>query len=613
MTTEFIKNPFVVKSPEDIGAEEANRLFVNVLTDLQKVEQPGHIMLNGPRGCGKSMIFRFLQADCQLLSRKCALGDLPYFGILIRIRNTSPNITELRRLADAPVRNMLNEHFITMYCAAAIFKYLSELVPKSATEDTNSELLDYYRAFMELSKRSGWRVTDNEAGAMPRSSDVFAAIHQRCNGWYQDTIAFARALAFESGERPPLRGPLCGYMDFLFPLLCDLKKLALMPRCPIYLLIDDADLLSYTQTRVLNSWIATRTSADVSLKLSTQLGYRTYRTSTGTMIDTPHDYSDINVIDVYTTRRGRYVERVKEIVQKRLKLAGLDIAPEEFFPPYDPQEQRIGQIAEDIRTGKHPLSGKGFRVADDVMRYARPEYFRELSGAAKSTPSYFYSGFEQLVHISSGLIRYFLEPAALMYGEQQAKHPDSTVNRIDPSIQHEMVSRSAEELMTTQFKRVGPEDSEIEEDPQRMSEFQQKKYRLQSLIEVLGGTFRAKLLSDDAERRVFSIAFTDSPDPTLLELFELGVQAGYFHRKTIGNKDGTGRTPLYILTRRLAPYFKLDPSSFAGYLFVTSARLWTAIQTPGATLRSIKREGASVLSVATGQLQLFAEDNTVPL
>jgi hypothetical protein len=610
MTKGLVLNPFAVKSPEDIAAEEAVALFVDVLTDHAKVEQPGHCMLNGPRGCGKSMIFRFLEADCQCLHRQCALAQLPYLGVLVRVRNTMLNLTELRRLSDLPIRNLLNEHFVVTYVTANVFSYLAKL-PIEATKTNTNEARAYYNGtFRKWAQRCGARGID-ELAQVASPTEVLRIISEQCNAWYHDTVQYAKRITFGRPEHVPFNGPLCSYMDFLFQLLLELRTLPFLPRKTVYLLLDDADLLNRTQTRVLNSWIATRTSDEVSIKVATQLGYKTYQTIAGGAIDTPHDYSEVNVMDLYTTRHGRYLMRVREIVEKRLRLAGIDKSPDQFFPAYHPQEQRILEIADDIRSGKHRLSGRGFRASDDVVRYARPEYFRELGGASKSTPSYFYAGFDQLVHISSGLIRYFLEPAGLMFGEHQARSPGSVPDLVDPSVQHDMVTRAAEELMTTQFSRISPEDPEIEDNPEKMSEFQRKKYLLQNLVVVLGGTFRAKLLSDDAERRVFSVAFTDTPDPALVELFELGVQAGYFHRKTIGNKDGTGRTPLYILTRRLAPYFKLDPSSFAGYVHVTSEKLWAAIRNPSVALRSIKRDGSAAFFEDGGQLPLFGDEGMV--
>ena len=128
--------------------------------------------------------------------------------------------------------------------------------------------------------------------------------------------------------------------------------------------------------------------------------------------------------------------------------------------------------------------------------------------------------------------------------------------------------------------------------------------KLSNLIRTLCGTFRQILLSDRSERRVFSIAFSDTPDEEIKRVLKLGSQLGYFHVSAIGNKDGTGRTPLYVLSRRLAPHFNLDPTSFAGYLFVTSDRVRQALSNPDRLLRQMKTKGVDAV-FETGQLELF--------
>src|SRR5207248_651886 len=142
------------------------------------------------------------------------------------------------------------------------------------------------------------------------------------------------------------------------------------------------------------------------------------------------------------------------------------------------------------------------------------------------------------------------------------------------------------------------------QDALHLARLKDNKIKLHNLIRALGGVFHAKLISRDAERRVFSVAFSDTPDPEVLELFNLGIQFGYFHRSTIGNKDGTGRTPLYVLSRRLAPQFGLDPTGFAGYLFITNDRILEAIANPDKFLRKIKTQGVSN-AFEERQLQLF--------
>ena len=82
------------------------------------------------------------------------------------------------------------------------------------------------------------------------------------------------------------------------------------------------------------------------------------------------------------------------------------------------------------------------------------------------------------------------------------------------------------------------------------------------------------------------------------------MRYAYFHSSSIGNKDGTGRTRLYVLTRRLAPYFLLDPTSFAGYLWTTTDMLREAMAHPDKLLRRMKKDGVSTV-LETGQLTLF--------
>ena len=133
-----------------------------------------------------------------------------------------------------------------------------------------------------------------------------------------------------------------------------------------------------------------------------------------------------------------------------------------------------------------------------------------------------------------------------------------------------------------------------------------KMDKLFNLLKWLGGTFFLKLTSHDSERRVFSVALSGKADPEVVRIFELGVRYSYFHRSSIGNKEGTGRTRLYVLTRRVAPYFSLDPTTFAGYLWTTSDVLAQAMENPDRLLGRMRREGVSQ-TLESGQLKLFED------
>ena len=601
-------NPFKVLTPEDMDAADVQALFVDVFTDFYKIVEQGHTMVSGPRGCGKSMMFRYLLPDCQRLARGLELSQLSFCGVLASIKNTAPNLTELHRLEAQHADVILNEHILTVFVASKVFSTLSNSVADIALEHSGVT-----RAFVEsvLAPRlamAGW----NEPLNIPMDAhpaQVFAQCAAMFDRLYVEVNQYARRLSIAPEHPIPYSGALCGYLDFLFPVLQGLRSLPFLPKGPFYLLIDDADYLNVTQTRVLNSWVSTRTAGDVSIKISTQLRYKTFRTIAGPAIQSPHDFQEINIADVYTSSRSRYPNRVEAIVRKRLMRAGCsesEADPRTFFPADKVQEEKILSIAKQLKES-WPDSGRGYRADDDVARYARPEYIKSLAGQSKSTSSFSYAGFEQLVHISSGLIRYFLEPAAQMYDEERARSDRAPVRFIRQGIQDAVIRAEAERLMFSEFDRMLEDETDYaasHEPAEALEDVQKVTERLRNLLRVLGNTFYQKLVSEDSERRVFSVAISGTPDPELIRVFDMGVRYGYFHRSSIGNKDGTGRTRLYVLTRRLAPHFNLDPSSFAGYLFVTNDLLFDAMCNPDKTLRKIKETGVS-RAFEQGQLTLF--------
>jgi hypothetical protein len=336
--------------------------------------------------------------------------------------------------------------------------------------------------------------------------------------------------------------------------------------------------------------------------VSTQLKYKTFLTVAGQSISTPHDFSEINISTIYTSDRTKYVKRVKAIVEKRLNNVGLRITAKRFFPEDQKQAEAINQLKIRLREQWESGGGRGFRARDDVTRYARPEFIKSLGGTRKSTSSYSYSGFEQLVHISSGIVRFFLEPASQMYSEQKSRNtsPNSPIYEIQPGIQDYYSRKLADQFLYLEMDR-------LKRDPEITAEKLNTLDKLGNLILAMGGTFQAIMDdSEKAERRVFSIAFSDQPDNDILDVLHLGVAEGYLHESTIGNKEGTGRTRLFIMSRRLAPCFNLDPTSFAGYLFVTSERIEQAMHNPNKYLRDLTKTAIDKF-FEQKQLRLFEE------
>lgn len=601
MTEALLDNPFQITSPEDLTAQQTVLLFVDVFTDFYKITDAGHVFLKGPRGTGKSMMFRYLQPDCQCLDKSKTFEELPFLGIYVPLKNTNFALTELRRFEHRHASDILNEHIMVMHFCVNIFHTLAQSKLYQNMESIDSQVRAFYKntflynILKELPYDENFHLDQNSS-----TSGTFEKMKCISVDLYHRALSYAKKLAFRK-DLIPYDGPLYDYINFLVPVLSELSRIAGFPKGPIYLLVDDAHCLNETQARVLNSWVATRTSQKVSLKISTQYDYKTYYTTTGTTIDTPHDYSEIDINTIYTGSKSRYREQVAAIVKKRLNLFGLkDTTAEQFFPVDVEQEAAIEKIAEQYRAKHDAGKGKGFYRSDDALRYARPDFIKNLAGRRKSSSTYSYAGFNQLVHLSSGIVRHFIHPAHLMFAETKSKYDKESVQFIPASIQDKIVREQANEFLFSEMEKIGikgHENAPPREDIKKLS----------NLIQCLGGTFKQILLSDRSERKVISIAFSDSPSERVLRILDLGIRLGYFQISTIGRKDSksSGRTRLYILSRRLAPIWNLDPTGFAGYLFVTNSRIEEAMSYPTRLLRRLASNGISEESQLI-QLELFS-------
>lgn len=237
----------------------------------------------------------------------------------------------------------------------------------------------------------------------------------------------------------------------------------------------------------------------------------------------------------------------------------------------------IKEEAELIRQ-EHKINGHSERVDDDVRRYAIPNYITKLGGTRKSRSTYRYTGLDNIIHLSSGLVRYLLDSVSDMYEQAVSVNPGKEILYIETSIQNQVLRSQADTFLYSELLKsndVNNEDDLLSPINAPSNDVE----KLQNLISAMGKTFHELLISDRAERKVFSIALSNVPDSELRRVFNVGIRLGFLHKARIGNKDGTGRTQLYILNRCFAPLFILDPTGFQGYLFVTNRALHEAIQT----------------------------------
>ncbi|UOE49158.1 hypothetical protein MTO98_32710 [Mucilaginibacter sp. SMC90] len=581
-----MRNPFEVNTPEGISAKEVYELFVDVFTDFYQVPEIGHTFLNGPRGSGKSMMFRYMMPDCQKIDKNCSLSELEYFSLYAPIKLTDINYPELDRLKDSS-NTFFNEHLLTTYVASKCFNNILQY-----REDIDCCLEEierfYNETFLWYVDISGQNI-DSYKVKLTSSAEYIEKIVKILDEIFLKCKTYCKKVGLSPAVPLEYNGPLCNYLDFLYPLLMELKKLAFFPADkPIFILVDDAGYLNETQTRILNTWVSYRTSKDISIKISTQLDYKSLKTVTNKTIDSPHDYSQVNIATVYTTSNNNYYKRIERIVSKRIeKYLEKKIDPVDFFPFDADQDKEIEAIKANLKLD-YSNPDKAYAGGDAARRYATSEFVKKLKGS-RAGSHFNYAGFDNLVDISSGIIRHFLEPATRMFSNHISRNEVKVadINFIPVIIQDTIIKEYSSSFLENEFQKVIEEHGHKGEN-ERLS----KADKLYNLIIGLGQMFHRIFVSDRAERIVFSVALNDNPDNELKEIIELAEHYGYLHKSSIGNKQGTGRCRLYILSRTLSPYFKLDPAGFKGYKFMNSSLLKISLTDPA----RFEREANKTLS-----------------
>ena len=590
-------NPFSVSSPEQISAEHIADYFVDLFTDAPKLLDPANTFIHGARGTGKSMLLRSLEPEVMLrLGRAKTIAELPYFSVHVPIRPVeflTPEIAKLEGFG----KFAIGEHLLSMHAAFRMFRLLLTLVNHIDVANAE-ELAKLFRNLAEADGAEGAHWAENPVG--DGSAGWLRAVCACCDVELRRIRQYYTRLPFAQ-EKAVYEGALTGFLDFVVPLAEKVRTLPNFPDVPMFLMLDDADNLPQHLQRVVNSWVSARATHSVCLKITTQLGYATYRTVDSRVIESPHDFTDIDLSSIYTAKGATYSQRITEIARKRLLKHGLDCTPEDFFPADRQQEARLEQIRTELRqaiAGRAEGEGGSARVRDEVARTAVPTLMRELAGGSRSSHTFSYSGLASLIDLSSGVIRWFLEPAGRMFDEVKSNGPE--VATIPSVVQDKVLARwSTDFLVSLDQASRGAEDAQaasaidlpIEHSLHAMGPEAEPYQKLKNLLDGLGRLFRSRLLDAEAsEQRVFSVVINGTASKPLQAILDLGVRRGYLQRSDYAAKEAFGgRLPRYILARRLGPHYKLDVSGYAAHLFVLPEKLELTLNDPGALAGSRRR------------------------
>jgi hypothetical protein len=595
-----MSNPFEIKSAELMELTQVAQEFVQEHTEYAKLASYSHTIVWGSRGSGKSMHFRFMEPLSQAWKRGGGYeGDVKQFldqpnsfvGVYINCRDGVLNREELCLVEKVP--NVKNEVLIMLfgrYLSCALIKRISLTLIHQLSWTTELPIEDnsvplWIKSSCKKDLSALGSVLDY---AVKHCTSCLVALDDLIDGLLLNTESSFAPTSFPA-DCPKLTPHV---LDF-----CRFIQNTTNSNSPFFLLFDEANELAELHQRCVNTLIAIRTQKSMCIKVASQRHGFATRRGLGS-VDETHDYTTLDLDGLYTNNREAYYRRIESIGNERLQRAGVVMSIAEYLPPNENEIkalEKAKEIAEQryfsIESEKRPLDKVNF-----IKKYAPAIVFQEvLSPKAYKT----YAGFDSVVHISSGIVRAFLDCCSKMYTRYVEKHPGEEPRMIPVSIQGEVIREYSDQFIQAQivdkFDNLDPSSREW-----------QVRKGLLNLLRALGSLFRARLLDKNSrEPRIISISLKNDPDPGLQEVLDFAEREAFLHVKWYRSKRGNRNLRCYVLNRRLCPHFNLDHTGFQGRFEVAADELRLSLSEPDSLAKSVLRTRAEKSEPDEGQLALF--------
>jgi hypothetical protein len=551
-------NPFEYEAAKKLTPEQILEFYIQDFNFSRFVKSRRNIFLVGERGTGKTMTLIYNSFPVQLLKAQKERSEPNLDLICVYIPCNTP-LTHRReyQLLEEFQASVISEHFLVLTIMDAIAGTVST-IPDVLEGSDEKRLREDFNYALGLDLRDGRSFFESLRLLFQReATEAQKAINaRRAEAFYEDALSF-----------------LSGVM----PMVNCLKRIPKLAKSHLALMFDDAHDLNPYQIRTLNSWIAYRDNSVFSFKIATtKVDRPLLLTASGGTILEGHDFTLVDMVQPYQNRYSDFGKLARGIVQQRLNNIGVSKGPDEFFP-VNPEFQKEIEECENLVRSKAEeriQSATNKQITDYVYKYGRAEYFRRRSEKSNRPP---YSGFEMLVHISTGVIRNLLEPCYWMYDKVVSDLRSqggnySAIEQIPPPVQTQIIRDRSRRMW--EWIKEGLDNS-VEGCSKRQAD---EIYRLFDNLAML---FRERLLHHESEPRAIVFTISDTHHPKyqdLIELLDIARKAQILYTYTSSAKDHGRRESYYVPNRMLWPERGLDPVGQYSRVSLKAGDLWAAAE-----------------------------------
>lgn len=606
----IINNPFYHFYPDELSPEETHSLFVKEYTEHNSLTAYKHTMVEGSRGSGKSMLFKFLEPACQAIEYgrwdNFISSTKAFIGVYMNCNTgdwKKKEFEELIKSKDVP--QILAEKVIVH----EFIMRISEWTLKTISDQMKDKLQQDDKAFEKIISALDTRNLYTDVSVYPRTLEGLKSIMVREKKAVCESVqTFLNNYGLLNNRLEYLGNlvePSFADGQFLAVFFRELRCMLKAEKIPFFLLFDEASdaMLWPIQQKVINTFITQRIQRLVCVKVSFRPeSYSTDVDLFGKYTQHIHDFDEVNLDSLYTNNTQAYYKRILEISNKRMKLAGFDVTDIKSFIPERDYEIKQMQKAIKYTDEEYDSLPEDKRIEDKqnyISKYAKARFFQKFFTKA----NYWYTGFDNLVHFSAGITRTFLDPCFEMVEKYTQKYPNTvkTIKFIPYKIQWEVIRGFSNNFIEKEIlDRVRRRDAASEE--------RKTLQNLFNLIESLGEAFGIRLQNPKSRYpRIisFSIKETVIEGRDLESVLKKALQECFFQKRWYRGKSGYEMLECYILNRRLCPRYGLDLSGFQGRIELSQDVLKLAMKDKNQFVAWFKSKEKTGETETVAQLELF--------
>ncbi len=531
------------------------KLFVDENNFINRVSNPIDTMIEGQRGTGKTMLLRYLSIDVQssiiksegrdVLSRLIERA-IP-FGVYTRLSNAGFNRTDNELIGDDSRRESLFGHRLALNLISNTINSLNYISDsKGFTSDVFARIANFLsRTLREpiLKDCKTWY-------------DIQLEVKQICD--HQIQLVDEHMASLLPGGDPIKFNPIFS-IDVSFVGLLGYLKEFLGLKAPFYLLLDDFDVLSAQQQTAVFRVAADRNLTVCCFKYGIMtLGQKTIMAGVDKTYRTGDDYEHIMLtwLDRGLSKNrgpGNYRKTVLEIAKKRLEASNWpkDLKFETLLDTWRhgskirAEVKDLAEITYNTRKGKKPSTFKSLWEKQGDMLF-----FRHLR---KHKIENRYAGVDNVVDLSSGIFRQFLEMNSKIVSAALDSNWRPTLKK---KIGHEIQNSAIREYSSAMLRILGQTGG----DTSAISGIKGDvtSLHLVNLANSLIWLFSSRLYgdTDDGEVTAISVKGAFNEVDLAKTILDVAVRESILQRRMIdysAKSFDDGKLPTFYLNKRLAP------------------------------------------------------------